>query len=109
MPRLFLVTIAGFGLLAACAEFPELDRAISPAARRAGYPVLVPVEPILFAAFDGQRGTPAETAWLARRAAGLRARADGLRGPVIDAASRARMAAAVRRHYSGPLAPRPEP
>ncbi len=103
MPRLFLFTIAGVWLLAACTEFPELDRAMSPEARRAGYPALVPVEPILFAAFRGQPDTPAETAWLVRRAAGLRARADALRGPVIDTASRARLAAALRRHAPAAL------
>ena len=76
-------------LLAACAEFPELDRAVPASATQGPYPDLVPIATIL----DGPApvATPAVVAGLQGRVAALRARAARLRGPVFDPATRARL------------------
>lgn len=71
--------------LAACASFPQLDAAISPEARRAPYPELVPSERLL-ARRDEGRLTEADGAALQSRAEGLRARAGRLPGQAASAA-----------------------
>ncbi len=63
--------------LAACASFPKLDAAISPEARRAGYPELVPTEQLLAKREEG-RLTEADGLALQSRSARLRARAGGV-------------------------------
>lgn len=95
MPRLALA----FLLMAACATFPEVDRAVSASGTQAGgaVPVLVPLEGLLAQAAPG-RATDASRDAVAGRAAGLRARAAAMRGPVQDAATRARLAAAIAAH-----------
>jgi len=87
-----------FGLTG-CAEFPELESAISDRGRAAGYPALLPMEDLLARANAPTRLDETTGAGLAARAAALRARADRLRRmPVVDAAARRRMLAAVARH-----------
>lgn len=89
-----------FGLgLTGCADFPELDGAISDKGRAAGYPSLLPVGQLM-AHTDAPTRLDAQTgAQLAARAAALRKRADTLRRiRIIDAAARSRMAAALARH-----------
>lgn len=84
-------------LLVGCSDFPELDAAISPTARQAGYPSLVPMGQIITGAQEVQI-TPQSVASLQGRVGGLQARAANLRRPVIDSASRARLRAAIARH-----------
>lgn len=84
-------------LLAGCSDFPELDAAITPAARKAGYPSLVPLDQLISGAQDIQI-TDETVATLQTRIARLNARAARLQRPVIDSATRARMRAAIARH-----------
>ena len=84
-------------VLVGCSDFPELDAAISPAARQAGYPSLLPMGPLMTDVAEVQI-TEETTATLHARASNLRARAARLRGPVVDSATRARMRAAIARH-----------
>lgn len=87
---------AALALPGACTAIPELDGAVPPALSRAGYPRLVPVEPLLAQA-DETRITPRTEAGIAARVAALRARAARLRHAVIDPGTRARMRAGVTR------------
>lgn len=80
--------------LAACAEFPELDAALSEEARSAPYPILLPVEE-LNARIDAPRIEPETAAGIEARVAALKARAQRLRGTVLDSPTRARMQAGV--------------
>lgn len=84
-------------LLAGCSDFPELDAAITPAARQAGYPSLLPMGQLLTDAAEVQI-TEETSATLQGRVSTLNARAARLRGPVVDSATRARMRAAIARH-----------
>ena len=77
-------------LLAACTQFPELDENLSPQARAAPFPELVPVED-LRAELTEARITNETTTSLEARVASLRARAARLRGTVIDRTSRNRL------------------
>ncbi len=69
-PARFLLLAA---LLAGCAEFPQLDAAISPEARRAPFPTLVPLNEVLDRRGDA-RLTGAEAGPLKARADRLKAR-----------------------------------
>jgi hypothetical protein len=69
-PARFLLLAA---LLAGCAEFPQLDAAISPEARRAPFPTLVPLPEVLDRRADA-RLTGEEAGPLEARAGRLRAR-----------------------------------
>lgn len=87
-----------FVLLAGCADFPALDRAVPAEATRGAYPKLLPLDAILTqsdALQSAGRLTPAVVGDVLTRAQALRARAARLRGPVIDAATRARMRAGI--------------
>ncbi len=84
-------------VMAGCSDFPELDAAVTPAARDAAYPSLTPLDQLIAGAQDVQI-TPQTVANLQGRVTGLQGRAARLRGPVIDAATRARMRAAIARH-----------
>ncbi len=84
-------------MLAGCSNFPELDAAITPAARQAGYPSLMPLDQLVAGAEEVQI-TEETIATLQGRVSGLKGRAARLRGPVIDSATRARMQAAIARH-----------
>lgn len=95
---ILLVSITGLlAGLAACADFPELDAAISDRARAADYPRILPLDALLASVppHEGGLGVgdlPARIAHLQARAAALKAHA------VIDRATRARMQAALARH-----------
>jgi len=82
--------------LAGCAPFPQLDAAISDAARQADYPVLIPAEGLLARRGDG-RLTAETGADLLRRANNLRARAALLRRASIDDEPRRRLTPRLRR------------
>ncbi|WP_299146035.1 hypothetical protein [uncultured Tateyamaria sp.] len=84
-------------VLAACAQFPELDSTVSPDVANADFPALVPLEPLL-AASDPIVSDPDQTTQtLNRRVAALRARANALqRRPIVDAATRARLRQGIR-------------
>ncbi|WP_456386903.1 hypothetical protein [Profundibacter sp.] len=84
-------------LLAGCSDFPELDAAITSAARNADYPNLLPIDQLIADAQQVQI-SPETVTNLEGRISHLNARAARLRGPVIDGASRARMRAAIARH-----------
>lgn len=83
-------------MLAGCSSFPELDDAISPAARAADYPTLKPIDQVINGAHDVQI-TEQSIATLQGRVNRLKARAARLRRPVIDATTRARMRSAIKR------------
>lgn len=89
MKRLFVILSLA---LSGCGDIPALDQAISPAAERADYPALIPLEGIMGTP-DDQTAGPDLEASLDRRLAALRARAAALRGPVIDEAGKARLGA----------------
>ncbi len=78
-------------LLAGCTTFPQLDAAVSPGARIADYPVLVPVDTILVRRSDSTI-TEATGEALRARAANLRARARLLRGAPVEEETRLRLA-----------------
>ena len=88
-----------FLILAACAQFPQLEEAISDQARQSAYPGLEPVDELLAQAEDPTgRDTAAEIADMQNRARLRNARARALRQTaVIDAAAQARMKAAYDR------------
>ncbi|MDJ0630027.1 MAG: hypothetical protein QNJ44_17345 [Rhodobacter sp.] len=91
-----LIALIAALTLPACATFPDLDAAISPEARRAEYPELIPAEGLLGRRSDG-RVTEQDAEILMARAANLRARAALLRGAPIDEETRLRLAARLRR------------
>jgi hypothetical protein len=76
-------------VVTACAEFPEVDAALSRGDPQAGYPDLLPLEALLSA--DDPRISETDDRALLGRAAALRARANALRRPVIDRQTRSRM------------------
>lgn len=78
-------------VMAACAEFPELDGTLSAEQLRAPPPALVPLSPLLAQAAMAPSGGPTAAQTLDPRIAALRARASRLRGPVISPQDRARM------------------
>lgn len=80
--------------LAGCAQFPELDAAISPGAKNADYPDLVPIEQLK--AQVPEVKTDSDTLdEIDARVESLRTRAQRLRGTVIDSPTRARMQTGV--------------
>lgn len=82
-------------LLAGCADIPDLDDRLTPAAKAAPYPALVPVEPLL-AETEQARQIDEDTAPdLQSRVASLRARAARLRRGVVDRGTRQRMDSGV--------------
>jgi hypothetical protein len=93
-PALSMVFCAG--LLLGCADFPQLDASVSPAARAAAYPTIAPFEQ-LEAIDEGGEISDESMQALQARAAGLRARAARLRRTIIDRETRARMDAALAR------------
>lgn len=89
-PSLLICAVLSGLSLAGCADFPKLDAAISPEARRAAYPDLVPIDTVL----DRRklaRTTGREAAMLETRAENLRRRAAMLRGITIDEETRLRL------------------
>ena len=78
MTRLIALGLTLTAGLAGCANVPELDAKITPAARTAPYPTLQELGPVIAASQEVE--TDAETAEILRaRAARLQARANALR------------------------------
>jgi len=69
----FVLLLLALGC-AACGEVPKLDDHVTPAARQAPYPALVPLGPLLEDSDTTQASTDTDAA-LQARAAALRARA----------------------------------
>ena len=94
--RAFRILLIATAVLAGCAEFPDLESRITPGARNAPFPSLVPAGQI-----TGRRSlartTAADGERLAARAAALRARARLLRGISIDDDTRRRLAPLLNR------------
>ena len=80
--------------LTACAEFPELDAALTSEMKAAGYPALAPTSE-LTASQAAPRLTETSASELTGRVASLRARASRLRGSIVSNADKARMQAGV--------------
>ncbi|APE42982.1 hypothetical protein BOO69_05770 [Sulfitobacter alexandrii] len=87
-----LIVLLAAGGLAACTQFPELDRTVSPELAASEYPDLVPLEPVLAQATAGRVDAGATQAQLEARVARLRARAARLRGSVLTGRERQRLA-----------------
>ncbi|WP_343079682.1 hypothetical protein [Ostreiculturibacter nitratireducens] len=95
LPRPALLASALVAVLSGCAQFPEVEAAMSPEAARADYPALMPIDDVLArAAEDGIAGPDLEAS-LQERAARLRARAAALRAPVVDAETGARLRSGI--------------
>ena len=84
-------------LLGACSDFPQLDDAVSPAAKTTPYPSLVPMDQALVNAQDVQI-TDESVSTLKGRINGLKRRATRAKGPVIDNETRKRLQDAIDRH-----------
>ncbi len=84
-------------LLGACSDFPQLDDAVSPAAKNAPYPSLVPIDQALTNAQDVQI-TADSVSTLQARLNGLKTRATRAKRPVIDTETRKRLQDAIDRH-----------
>ncbi len=97
MLRIAVIFCLSVTALAGCTGFPQLDGAISPAAKGTAYPTLLPIDQIITAAANVQISEKS-VASLTSRANNLKARANRLRGPVLDARTRARLHAAIKRH-----------
>ncbi len=97
--RGFLILVATCsGLLAACADFPDLETAISDRGRAGAYPRLIQVDGLPHAnTADTERMNDIAKS-LSARAQRLQRRARALRGPIVDQRTRAKMAAALARH-----------
>lgn len=94
MPLRPAFTLCLLTAIGACAQFPDLDSALSDSAANAAYPDLMPVEN-LNARVDEPRIAPETATGIEARVASLRARATRLRGTVIDSPTRARMSTGV--------------
>lgn len=70
MSRVATALLSAAALLAGCADVPELDARITPAARTAPFPALAPLAPVLDAGMAGESDE--------MTAEQLRARADRL-------------------------------
>ncbi len=97
MLRQIILPIIAALLLTACADFPDLDAAIAQRGVVAGFPTLIPIDPLLLSADIDSLDANAQAELLAERVRQLNIRANALRRPVIDPNSRRKMAAAVRR------------
>lgn len=83
--------------LGACVRVPDLEGAVSEAARNADFPNLVPADTITDRRAD-TRLRPADGPALLARAERLRQRGEILRGlPVVDEAARLRFAQTLKR------------
>ncbi len=95
MRPVFLILPLCLGL-AACSDWPELDHAVSPEARRSDYPELVPIGDVL-ARRGLARSDETDGEILSARAANLRARAALLRGVSVDDDTRLRLTPELER------------
>ncbi len=98
MPRVLIQICFAFGLLAACTDFPDLDRVISEDSRRADFPSLIAIDPLLMTAQSDSERADTIAKSLIARAANLKRRARALRGPVIERRIRVKMINAMRRN-----------
>jgi hypothetical protein len=88
-----------FALLGSCANFPDLDGAISDQARLAKYPMFVRTDLLAVQSRAvASNDTVGATETLAARVAALRHRAGALRHAVMTRADRRRLIAALKRH-----------
>lgn len=94
--RLLLALAGPLVLMAACTQFPALDRTITPELAAAEYPALVPLGPVLAAARTPGVDPVQSTAAIDGRVAALRARAARLRGAVLSGAETQRLAQGFR-------------
>lgn len=84
--------LAALTLMGACAQFPALDRTVTPQLEAAAYPDLVPLAPVLAAAEAGGVEPEQATANIDRRVAALKSRAARLRGSILSGPERQRLA-----------------
>lgn len=84
--------LASLTMLGACAQFPALDRTVTPQLEAAAYPDLVPLAPVLAAAEAGGVEPEQATANIDRRVAALKSRAARLRGSILSGPERQRLA-----------------
>ena len=98
MRSFLVISLAALGLLAACADFPDLDSAISQRGRNSPYPSLIQIDGIHRPGASELERIETIAKTMVARANGLRQRASALRGPIIDAQTRRKMAAALARH-----------
>ena len=87
-----LIALLAACCLAACTQFPELDRTISAEMAASDYPALVPLEPVLAQATAGRVDAQATQAQLEARVARLRSRAARMRGSILSGRERQRLA-----------------
>jgi len=93
----FSLALTLAALLGACSDFPQLDDAVSPAAKNAAYPSLVPMDQVLVDTQDVQI-TDETVTTLSGRMNGLKGRATRAKRPVIDDETRNRLQDAIDRH-----------
>ncbi len=91
-PLSFAALLVGAAVLSGCAEFPALDRTITPKMEAADYPDLVPIDPLLAEAKAGRIDPLRTEAELTGRAARLDARASRLGAARAETAASARLA-----------------
>ncbi|MGR3475260.1 MAG: hypothetical protein ACU0CJ_13160 [Sulfitobacter sp.] len=93
-PRPFSIAalLLGVTLFAGCAQFPELDRTITPELEAAPYPDIVPIAPLLAQATAGRIDPVQTEAELSGRAAQLEARAGRVSSNSTDTTTAARVA-----------------
>lgn len=84
--------LASLTMLGACAQFPALDRTVTPQLEAAAYPDLVPLAPVLAAAEAGGVEPEQATANIDRRVDALKSRAARLRGSILSGPERQRLA-----------------
>jgi hypothetical protein len=77
MSRALILMLPALALLAGCADVPELDARITPAARTAPFPALAPITPEIEAGLAGE-SDEMTAEQLRARAARLQARANSL-------------------------------
>ncbi len=97
--QIILPIIATLPLLG-CADFPDLDAAIAQRGVVAGFPTLIPIDPVLLSVEIDSLDATQQAKLLAERVRQLNIRALALRRSVIHAKTRRNMAAVVQRHNS---------
>lgn len=91
-----LLSLPLIAALAACAQFPELDRTITPELQAADFPALVPIGPLIAGAQTDGVDAGQANAQIDARVAALRARAARMRGSVLTGRERQRLAQGLR-------------
>lgn len=95
MIRAFIL-LAGLPFLAACTQFPELERTLTPELVASQVPALVPLGPIRTAANATTVAPEQANAQIDARVNALNARAEQLRGSVLSGAERQRLEQGLR-------------